>query len=312
MGVLSNKGLLSTKYVNAIIRDSGNRFFVVHLKHYLGDYFVTTLDNQPYAFKVVGSEILTYNETAMKNIRIVNYSTKHYRPISDMTDAIKHVLEKNGLPRINMNLFETLKTLGKREKRDFKEHNVAQLIEDLLKQRDSKAGKLLGRESKYKEAATDVIELLSSLDTEKIVTPTREISNYIEDDLIATDAGYYGTVITSHQRTDLEHKKITNTSIGAKKPIALVMAVIFGIGLMGVVLYMAYDSGMFDDLTAMIPDISDVSLMPSTPPPGGNILVKYPTPESAKAAIDAGEVSITAFPPEMRDSISKIKIEVSP
>ena len=81
---------------------------------------------------------------------------------------------------------------------------------------------------------------------------------------------------------------------------------IFGIALLGVIGYLAYDSGMFDDLTNMIPDISGVSLQPPTQSMTG-IAAQYPTPEAAKAAVDSGAVSITAFPPEMRNLINSVE-----
>ena len=76
--------------------------------------------------------------------------------------------------------------------------------------------------------------------------------------------------------------------------------------LVGVVLYMAYEQGMFNSITSMIPDISNVSLTPPTPPPSG-VVAKYPSPEAAKAAIDRGDAKLTDFPPEMRGLISSVK-----
>ena len=298
--------LFSTKFINAIIRDAGNRFHVVHLKHFLGDYFVTTIDNQPYAFKMVGSEVLSYDEPALKGIRIINFSTKHYRPISDKTDAIKQLLEDNGLPRINMTLFQSLKTLGKREGKDFKKHDIEKLLEEIIKERDSEVGKILEKDGKYQQAAIRVIEFLKSLDTKEIITPVKEISEYIEDDLIATDAGFYGTVMVTHQRTDIEHKKVTNTTIGNKKPIVVVLAIIMLIGLIMAIGYIGYNEGWFDQFGDFFESFEGlgqgVSLQPpSQPVSQGSIAAKYKTPEDAKAAIERGDAKLTDFPPNMRD-----------
>lgn len=307
MGILPNNKLLSHKHLNAIIRDAGNRCFVVHVKHYIGDYFVTNLDNQPYAFKVVGSEIMTYNEMGVKNYRIAFYSTKHYRPISDKTDQIKELMDKNGIGRINMSLFNTLKTLGKREKGDsqsFEPHNLEALVDDLVKSRDTEIGKILGQENKYQVAAAQVIEFLKSLDASQIVTPTRGISEYIEDDLLATDAQFYGTVITTQQRTDIEHKKVTNTAVGGTVPIAKMLAVIMMVGMVGAIAFIAYDQGWFDSVTNYVDQFSGigqgVSLTPQVQAKPG-VLETYDTPEKAKAGIAAGEVKLSDFPPNMRD-----------
>jgi len=306
MGILPNNKLLSSKHLNAIIRDSGNRCFVIHVKHYIGDYFITTLDNQPYAFKVVGSEIMTYNETGVKNYRIAFYSTKHYRPISDKTDQIKELMHKNSIGKINYSMFDTLKTLGKRESNTakFEPHNIETLIQDLIKSRESEIGKILGNETKYQKAAAQVIEFLRSLDSKEIVTPTRGISEYIEEDLLATDSQFYGTVLTSQQRTDIEHKKVTNTAVGGTVPIAKTLAVLMMVGMVIAIVYIAYSEGWLDSITGFADSFSGigqgVSLTPQvTAKPG--VLEKYDTPEKAKAGIEAGEVKLSDFPPNMRD-----------
>ena len=306
MGFLPNNGLMSYKYLNAFIKDAGGRIKIVQVKNYLGDYFITTINSKPYVFKVDSADVGIYDEWGVKKYRIVNYSTKHYKPISDKTDAIKHLLNDNGLPRVNMSLFNVLKNLGKREKKDFEKHELQHLLDELVEAKASKIGKILGRESKYQEAAADVIDFLQSLDTKEIVTPTREIAQYIEDDLIVTDPGFYGTVITTQQRTDLEHKRITNTPTGPKRPFGILLAIIFGIMLAIVGVYLLYDNGTFDGITSMIPDISNVSLTPP-PPPITGVVAKYPSPEAAKAAIDRGDAKLTDFPPEMRGLISSVK-----
>lgn len=306
MGILPNNKLLTHKHLNAIIRDSGNRCFVVHVKHYIGDYFVTTLDNQPYAFKIIGSEIMTYNETGVKNYRIAFYSTKHYRPISDKTDMIKELMDKNGVGRINKSMFETLRTLGKREKSNaqFEPHSIEELIDGLIRARDTEVGKILGKENKYQEAAAQVIDFLSSLDTREIVTPTRGIAEYIEDDLLSSDPQFYGAVITTHQRTDIEHKKVTNTAVGGTVPIMKLLVILMMVGMVGAIAFIAYDQGWFDSVTDYANQFSgigqNISLTPQ-PVATPGLLEKYDTPEKARAGIAAGEVKLTDFPPAMRD-----------
>lgn len=307
MVFLPNSGYLSYKYLNAKIKDAGGKIKIVHVKYYLGDYFVTTINHKPYVFKVDSRDIGIIDELGVKKYRIIDYSTKHYKPISDQTDAIKELLYQNGLPKINMPLFNVLKNLGKREKKDFEKHELQALLDELVEAKASKIGKILGRESKYQEAAADVIDFLQSLDAKEIVTPTREISEYIEDDLIATDPGFYGTVITTHQRTDIEHKRITNIPVGPKRPFGIMLAIIFGIMLAIVGVYLLYDNGTFDGLLSMASPIGDVNfnLSPSPPPQAaGGIVSKYPTPELAAAAIERGDAKLSDFPPSMRGLIS--------
>lgn len=304
MGLLPNSGILSYKYLNAKIKDAGGRIKFVQVRNYLGDYFVTTINNQPYVFKVDAKEVGIYDEFGVKKYRIIDYSTKHYKPISDKTNAIKELLEKHNLPRINMKFFNVLKTLGKHEKKGFIKHDIEEILDKLSSETNSKLVAILGRESKYKEASIDVVEFLESLETTEIVTPVKEIAEYIEDDLITTDPGFYGTVITTHQRTDLEHKKITNTPVGPKRPYAILLAIIFGLMLAGIGLYLLYENGTFDQVTGLIPEIKfDMPNSIATLDPN-SIGAKYPTPESARAAIDRGDATLQQFPPSMRGIIS--------
>lgn len=310
---LPNSGMLSYKYLNAKIKDAGGRVKIVHVINQLGDYFVTTINHKPYVFKIESADIGIIDEWGVKKYRIIDFSTKHYKPISDKTDAIKHLLDENNLPRINMPLFNVLKNLGKREKHDFEKHDIEVLLNELVEAKNSKLAKILGRDSKYQEAAAGVIEFLQSLNTKEIVTPTREIAAYIEDDLITTDPGFYGTVITTQQRTDIEHKRITNTPVGPKRPYIILIAIMLGIAVAIMGVYLLYDAGTFDGITSMIPDLSGVSFAPpSIPAAPGSVMERYPTPESAKAAIDRGEAKLTDFPANMQPLISSVKVTVTP
>ena len=138
------------------------------------------------------------------------------------------------------------------------------------------------------------------------MTPTKEISEYLEEDLITTDAAYPGTVLQTHQRTDIEHKRISNTPIGPKRPYAILLAIIFGLALAVLGVYLLYENGSFDSFTSMIPSFEGISFAP--PLPSNNDLVKkYPTPQAAKAAIDRGEVSLSQFPPQFQEYIKSVE-----
>lgn len=316
MGLLPNSGILSYKWLNAKIKDEGGRLEFVWVKNYFGDKFVTTINQKPYVFKVVAADVGIYDKWGIKKYRIADYSTKHYRPISDKTDKIKELLRDNGLGKINRPLFDVLKTLGKREKKDFEKHEIQTLLDELSKAKESKLGEILGHEPKYAKARESVIEFLQSLDVKEIVTPTREIAEYIEEDLITTDPGYGGDIITTHQRTDLEHKKITNTPIGPKRPFGILLAIIFGIMLAAVGVYLLYDNGTFDDITGMLPNFDSVGNAfnnAANPPPSISGVSQYPTPEAAKAAIDSGQAKLSDFPPEIQSLIKAVKTpSVSP
>ena len=156
-----------------------------------------------------------------------------------------------------------------------------------------------------------LLNYLDNLGIDKIVTPVKGISNFIEGDLRAKDPGFLGTIGDQLESLEFESKKVNNEALGNKKAWMLPIALVMIIGLVGVLVYMAYDSGAFDSITSMVPDISEVSLMPSTQPQG-TVMDNYASPAAAKAALDRGEISITDIPPEFRDAVSKIKVEANP
>ena len=72
MGVLHGRDLLSSKWITAIISDSSHRVHFVPIKHVIGDYFITDIDGDVYAFKIDGRRILQYRESMVKTFRIIS------------------------------------------------------------------------------------------------------------------------------------------------------------------------------------------------------------------------------------------------
>ena len=125
------------------------------------------------------------------------------------------------------------------------------------------------------------------------------------DDLIATDPKFMGTVVSSYQRTDMEHKKVTNTPIKAKQGWMKFMLIFMGIGLVGFVGYYLYDSGMLDGgfgglmPTMEVGKISDAEIMKT-----------YPDAASLKAAVDRGDVDynrLSSYAQEMVDTAPTVE-----
>ena len=313
MGVLHGRDLFSSKYPTAMIKDASKRLHFVPIKHTIGDYFMTKLDNKWYFFKI-DSEVCEYRQSLTKSFKVYQYDTTHYRPIKSEIKELELLLKKNSLPKVGINLSNIFRLLGNREKEgeEFSPHVIAEIIEKINNYDKSKISRIIPKDqSMFKNQMESLLNYLDNLGIDKIVTPVKGISNFIEGDLRAKDPGFLGTIGDQLESLEFESKKVNNEALGNKKAWLLPIALVFIVALIGGILYMAYEQGAFDSLTTMIPDISDVSLLPPTAP-AGDILKKYPSPEAAKAAIDRGEVSITAFPPEMRDAISNIKIETVP
>ena len=206
---------------------------------------------------------------------------------------------------MNVLLFNVLKLLGRREKPEFKNHNLPALIKEIGE-----------KEDEYGEQIKNITNYLENLKIDEIVTPVRSVSDYIEDDLLATDPQFLGATISSYQRTDVEHKKITNNPIGAKSAWLKWLAIIALIGLIITIIYIAYDQGAFDSLTAPFasfqlgsgPSPFNAITNPNQPTPSESIMSKYPTPEALKAAIDRGEVSYDSLPSDIKKLVDNVKL----
>ena len=297
-----SKSIFSSKWITAQISDGSSRLHFVPIKHTIGDYFVAMINKQLYAFKIVGSEIKTYRQTLIKSFRVLQYDTTHYRPISPTSEALKLALEKNSLPKVNMLLFNLLKLLGRREKSEFTNHKLAELIKEISE-----------KEKDYGEQIKNITNYLENLKIEEIVTPVRKITDYLEGDLLATDPQFLGTTISSYQRTDVEHKKVTNYPVGAKSAWIKWIAIFALVGMIAAIIYIAYDQGVFDSLTGMFGSFQlqgggPSFLQPNQPSASENIMSKYPTPEALKAAIDRGEVDYNSLPPDIKKLVDGVKL----
>ena len=55
----------------------------------------------------------------------------------------------------------------------------------------------------YDKSILNIINYLQGLSVDEIITPLRNVSNFIQEDLVSTDPSFMGTVIESYQRTDI-------------------------------------------------------------------------------------------------------------
>jgi len=294
MGVLHGRDLFSPKWITAIISDSSNRVHFVPIKHVLGDYFLTELDRQMYAFKIDGRRILQYREGGVRTVRILQYDIKHYLPLSSDSKELEIVLEANQLPKVDSMLAGIFKILGKKEKEPFTPHKLTDLVAQISEyNQSSKVGAITPFEDNpYSKAALNMINYLDHLDVDQIVTPLRGVSEFINEDLVSTDPGFMGTVVAAYQRTDLEHKKVTNTPITSKQAWLKFMLIFMGIGLVGFVGYFAYENGWLDSMGGFTDVAGGIGKMSDS-----ELITKYPDSASLKAAVDSGEISYDQLSP---------------
>lgn len=287
MGVLGGKGIFSSKWITAEITNSANRIFYVPIKRTIGDYFLADIEGQIYCFKIDGSRIKVYQHTLVRSFRILQYDTNHYLPVSagDNKD-LEDIIRINALPKMNMMLFNILKLLGKREKNSFKAHDLEELVSEVSQ-----------HETEYKERVQNIKNYLSHLSVDQIVTPVRKITEFIEGDLLASDAQFFGSIVTQHARVDVEHKKVTNTPEKGKTSwlkIALILCIL------ALIIFAAYYLITSGSLTNLVPTFGG----PTAP----NLMSQYGTPEALKAAVDRGEVNYNTLPPDIKSMVDNVKL----
>lgn len=295
MTILTGKDIFSSKYITAEITDASNQLHYVPIEHTLGDYFLTDIDGKMYCFKIEGRRIKTWrrHKKIAKSFRVLQYDTNHYMPVSaeDLRE-LELVLKENGLPRVNANLWKVLKLLARKEdpNKQFIEHDLRVLMDEVSE-----------HATRYPEEAKVLIKFLEDLGPKQIVTPVKKVSEFLEDDLITTDPGFLGDVISHFQRTDIEHKKISNTPVSAKGHWLKVIAVVMVIGLIGGIIVMLWQQGYFEGFS--LPGLPSLGGQENTPEYWTN---RYSTPEALKADIDAGRIDYNDLPPEIKRMVDSI------
>lgn len=305
MGVLHGRDLLSSKWITAIISDASHRVHFIPIKHTIGDYFITDIDGDVYAFKIDGRRILQYRESMVKTFRILIYDITHYLPLSSESKELEQILEANKLPKVDGMLANIFKILGSKEKTEFKSHKLSELIDKITQYEKRNPN----NDNRFSQEAMNMINYLDHLSVDEIVTPLKKVSEFIQEDLIATDPKFMGTIVSSYQRTDIEHKKVTNTPLKAKQAWLKFMAIFMGIGLVIAIAFFVYDGGYLEDfgMGSMVPDfgtISDVDLMK-----------KYPDGASMRQAVDSGELdynSLSSTAKQIVDETPSLKVVDTP
>ena len=302
MGILSGKDLLSGKYTTAIITDSDNQVHFVPIKHTLGDWFIVEIATKIFAFTLKNARYGIWRKAGAKSFKIIQYDTSNTRSLKPETKELELVLRKNALPRMNMMLFNILKLLGRKEKENFKNHNLKELTEQLTL-----------REEQYPEEVRNIKTFLESLEIDEVVTPVRRVTDFIWDDIIAEDPGFLGEMVPRLQRLDNEHKLTSNKPIGPKIAwMKFALIALIGIMIVGVIYY-GYTEGWFKTFTDLGKSFEGVGLPPigQFTPPNAKDAKYYQenyTPQELRAAVDRGEIDIQSLPPEIIKMVENVEL----
>ena len=280
MGIFGHNDLFARKYLTAIIRDSHDRGYFIHIKKTLDDYFITQLNNTFYAFSLEGARIITHRWFGVRSFRWIDYDTTHYRSIQyDKLEELKLFLIKNRLPRMNMLQYYMIKLLGRKERKkalrtlyqaktnmtkQLQENNIddpsAATISDAtnisVPPHDIQAllDELAINQDQYQDESHNLINYIQSLDIDHIVTPCQKISEYIEDDLIATKPSFLGELMPRLMRLLGKHGQIVNSPYSTKSAWLTKLMLISFVAVGAAMIYWMYTEGFFDSITSMIPN----------------------------------------------------------
>lgn len=329
MGILHGRDLLSPKYTTAIITDSQDRAYFVPIKITVGDFFLAEINGGFYAFSLRNARLIIHRETLTRTFKFIQYDTSHAYSLKSEMQLLEKMLKKNMLPRMNMIQFSALKILGRKERIEviknaekvkdkldedpdykFEPHDIRALIAEIGERKDE-----------FPEEVTNMVNYLESLDIDHIVTPVRKITEFIEDDLIATDPSFLGELMPRYQRVDGENRNITNKQLTGRKAWLMPMMVIMFIAMIGFMVYWAYDNGYFNSITSMFPSQDSFAGIGEAFNPAvlqggeGNpysdtaMQAKY-TPEELRIAVDNGEVPYDRLSPTMKKIVDSVELPV--
>ena len=290
MGIFGGKDhFFSSKFITAKITDSHRRFHLVAIKYTIGDYFLARINGVPYVFKINPEEIQTQFNVWTKSIKVLDYTTKHYAPLSpDKCKELEMIILKNGLPHIDRTMFNLLEQLGRTEGKKFKTHKLGALKELFGK-----------RDDLHAENMRNIATFLEDLTVDEIVTPVKEITQFLEKDFVATDPQWIASIGDLMVQADIENRRITNVPMGAKKSYAKIMLLGIIIAMVAIIGYLAYSSHIFEG-GLQLPGMPNMLSKPTAD-------TKYPSPEAAKAAVDRGEVKMSDFSSKFQDYIRNVK-----
>lgn len=347
--------VLGSKFTTAVISDSDDRVHFVPIKHTIGDYFLAQIDDKYFAFTLKGKRILTHrSKTGLgKAFQIVQYDTSNTHCLKPTTKELEIMLSENSLGRLDRQKFDILSILARREKKNFGKWSVGKkdfdteaeakaYLESLEDKKvdgvdeNGKPVKILlevkhnihsiqelalvfeKEKGEFPEKVKEIKAYLDSLDIKHIVTPMRNITEFIEDDLIAEDSGFLGEGVARAQRLDGTLREVTNVPVKPKGNMMKYMVVALVIGIVIAGGYALSESGALDGVTDFMDNLGTIQEgFKGLPAPGqiqrsssggvdysdAAIMSKYPDCNSLESDINAGLVDYNKLSTQMQGFI---------
>ena len=293
MGILSGKDVFNSKYHTAVIINKDRRSFFVPIKHIIGNNFVAEIEGMLYCFELDGSRLITYRHTMAKTFHWYVYSTSHYKPIDpEKVKELEIILHANSLPKVDNMLYNLIAILGKKEKNlkpgePFAGHKLDDVINDIQQHKDENP-----------ELARNLITFIRQIGTTDIVTPLKDMSEFLARDFLTPDAAIFGTIVTAAQKAELGRKRVNNQPITGKNNMIKIVAIVVIITLVAGLGYYVYSSGVLSH---------GISMFPTAPGTSNTVnLADYPTPESLAKAIHDKKVECGMLTNDQRNMVNTL------
>ncbi len=94
----------------------------------------------------------------------------------------------------------------------------------------------------FPDQVKEIDAYLKSLDIKKIVTPLRRITDFITDDLIATNSSFLGEGVARYRRLDGTLRQITNVPVKPKGNMMKYMLILMPVIIGALILFIGLDA----------------------------------------------------------------------
>uniref|UniRef100_A0AAT9J7L6 ORF16 n=1 Tax=Nitrosopumilaceae spindle-shaped virus TaxID=3065433 RepID=A0AAT9J7L6_9VIRU len=203
------------------------------------------------------------------------YFTDNYSPVTQELKELDNILERNDIRKFSMLWYKAMKLFARSEKRKFEAMEKVTLIEALSKEKEKNPKRFAEHE--------ELIQFLKDQPLDKIVTPVRRATDFLDETFLAPDPAIFGAIKTSLKMLLNENREVNHVEIKAKKGwmkiILMTMVIVMGV----VIAWFVYDGGYLDNIGsqfgASFGAISDEELQ-----------ARYPTCQALSAAVDSGSV----------------------
>jgi hypothetical protein len=293
IGIFSGKKVYSHDLITAEISDASGHVFFVPIRWMIGDYFLTEINRQVYAFYLDQTRVKTSKTKGAKSFQIIYYDVSHYKPVStDHITELERIININSLPKkLNKKGLNVLKILGKTEKEDFTVHDITSLKSRLLEHKD-----------RYKQRISELINFMAELQTEEIVTPVKRMVDFVEGDLKTIDAKFMGTVFTQAVKMDESSQKVLNPILTAKKSWVVMILALGMLGSIAGMGYFANEAGAFENIgSGIVPQISSGGAAYSSE----TLMRNYPNAAALRAGVDSGALDYSKLPNNVQAMVDK-------